>query len=168
MTCSCASLPTPQSILDDDEIDVFESMIEDTEYKYTEKRAILWSTFRFRSIGCGNIAYWLQTMKDRYARIKHEYDVKIKAWETYNTNIAGGIDFSDSSSEYDQENTREDVPDNATGSAEYLSERSKTHYAGKTYGGLASSTAKDYIDGVPRDPYEDFADEFKRLFYHGL
>ena len=167
MSC-CSCLPTPQSILDDEEIDVFESIIADSEYKYTEKRAILWSTYRFRSIGCGNIAYWLQTMKDRYARIFHEYDIKIKAWDTFNTNISGGIDFSDSSSEFDQENKREDVPDNATSGTEYLSERTKTHYEGKNYGGLASTTARDYIDGVPRDPFEDFADEFKRLFYHGL
>lgn len=165
---SCNSLPTPQTILEDDEIDVFESVIDDSEFAYSEKRNALWSAYRFRSIGCGNIAYWIQTMQDRYNRIKSEYDIKIKAWETYKTNIANGIDFSDSSSEYDQENTREDVPDNATGSTEYLSERSKTHYAGKTYGGLASTTAKDYIDGVPRDPYEDFADEFRRLFFWGL
>ena len=168
MSCCCPSLPTPDSILEDDEIDVFETMIANTEYKYQEKRNILWSTYRFRSIGCGNIAYWLQTMTDRYNRIVHEYDVKIKAWEAYLTKIGSGVDFAESASEYDQINTREDVPDNASGTTEYLSERSKTHYEGKGYAGLESQTTKDYIDGVPRDPYEDFADEFAKLFYHGL
>lgn len=167
MSC-CCDLPTPQSILDDDEIDVFEAIVANTEYKYLEKQNILWNTYRFRSIGCGNIPYWIQTMTDRYNRICHDYDIKIKAWEAYQSNISGGIDFADSSSEYDQVNTREDVPDNASGTTEYLSERTKTRYEGKTYGGLASQTAKDYIDGVPRDPYEDFADEFRKLFYHGL
>ena len=167
MSC-CCELPTPQSILDDDEIDVFEAIVANTEYKYQEKQNALWNTFRFRSIGCGNIQYWIQTMTDRYNRISAEYDVKIKAWEAYLSKISGGIDFSESASEYDQVNTREDVPDNASSTTEYLSERSKTHYEGKGYAGLESQTAKDYIDGVPRDPYEDFADEFAKLFYHGL
>ena len=167
MSC-CPSLPTPDSILEDDEIDVFETMIANTEYKYQEKRNILWSTYRYRSIGCGKIPYWIQTMTDRYNRIVHEYDVKIKAWEAYLTNISGGIDFAESASEYDQVSTREDVPDNASGTTEYLSERSKVRYEGKGYTGLESQTTKDYIDGVPRDPYEDFADEFSKLFYHGL
>lgn len=164
---SCGCLPTPESILEDDEIDVFESMIDNSEYKYQEKRDALWAMFRFRAIGNGNIPYWLRNMKDRYAVIVHEYDVKMKAWETFISNTAT-VDFADSSSEYSQENTREDVPDNATTGTEYLSERSKTKYQGKTYGGLASQTAKDYIDGVPEDPYTDFAREFERLFYLGM
>ena len=165
MTCGC--LPTPESILEDDEIDVFESMIPDTEYEYQAKRDAMWATYRFRAIGNGNIAYWIQCMKDRYALIVHDYDIKIRAWKAYNT-ASATVDFADSSSEYDQVSTREDVPDNATGSTEYLSERTKSHYEGKTYGGLASQTARDYIDGVPRDPCEDMAREFERLFYNGM
>ena len=167
MTCGCGCLPTPESILEDDEIDVFESMIADSEYEYQSKRDAMWAMFRYRAIGNGNIAYWIQCMKDRYALIVHDYDLKIKAYKTFVSNTLT-VDFADSSSEYDQENTREDVPDNATGSTEYLSERTKTHYAGKTYGGLASTTARDYIDGIPEDPFTDMAREFERLFYHGM
>lgn len=168
MTCGCGCLPTPESILEDDEIDVFESMVPNTDYEYSAKRTALWSAFRFRAIGNGNIAYWLQCMKDRYALVVHEYDIKIRAWRTFETSVASTVDFADSSSEYSQENTREDVPDNATSGTEYLSERTKSKYNGKTYGGLASQTARDYIDGVPRDPFEDFSKEFERLFYHGM
>ena len=166
---TCCSLPTPQSILDDDEIDVFESIIEEGENLRDEKIGILWSVYRFRSIGCGNIAYWLQCMKDRYAQIVREYDLKIGTWNSLHTKITtDGPDMSESSSEYDQENTREDVPDNAASATEYLSERTKTHYAGKGYSGLETTTTKQYIDDVPTDALRDFAKEFERLFYHGL
>lgn len=166
---TCCSLPTPESILDDDEIDVFENIIEEGEYFRDEKIGILWSTYRYRSIGCGNIAYWLQCMKDRYAQIVREYDLKIGTWSSLHTKITtDGPDMAESSSEYDQENTREDVPDNATNSTEYLSERTKTHYAGKGYSGLETTTTKQYIDDIPTDALRDFAKEFSRLFYHGL
>lgn len=167
MTCGC--MPTPQSILDDEEIDVFESMIPNTEYEYQAKRDILWATFRYRALGSGNLAYWLQCMKDRYAVVSHEYDIKIRAWNAFKNKVTtDGVDFAESSSEYDQVNTREDVPDNATGSTEYLSERTKTNFQSKGYGGLESETTASYIDGVPRDPYEDFAREFSKLFFYGM
>ena len=99
MSC-CGCLPTPESILEDDEIDVFESMVPNTDYEYSAKRTALWSAFRFRSIGNGNIPYWLQCMKDRYALVVHEYDIKIRAWRSYETSVASSVDFADSSSEY--------------------------------------------------------------------
>lgn len=166
---TCCSLPTPDSILEDDEIDVFEAIIPDSDNYYQAKRDYLWAMYRYRSIGCGNIPYWIQCMKDRNLLIKTEYDIKITAFGTLYDNVdANGPDFSESSSEYDQENTREDVPDNATGTTEYLSERTKTHYSGKGHAGLETTTAKAYIDDVPRDVITDFCREFERLFYHGL
>ena len=40
-------------------------------------------------------------------------------------------------------------------------------YDGKTYGGLSSETVARFIDAVP-DLAQQFADEFRRLFYFGL
>lgn len=169
-SCCCGCLPTPDSILEDDEIDVFEQIIPNTDYQYQEKRNVLWSAYRYRGIGNCNYAYWLQAMKDRYAMIKDTWDQKFKAWHKFLTDQTA-VSFEDSSSEYSQDTTteNEDMPDNPAGSTVYLSDRSrsKTSYQGKGFSGLASQTARDYIDAIP-DPYEGFADEFRKLFYWGL
>lgn len=216
---SCNSLPTPQTILEDDEIDVFESMIDDSEYLYQKKRTALWSAYRFRSIGCGNIAYWIQTMQDRYNTIKTEYDIKFQAVEEWLNTISEKIDLSDYSEESShttnygrilttslgqrqrtdviaekkQTTENEDTPDNVTSGTKYLSNRSTTTenphtdtyteaqssdsntesgkdtvtFNSKKFSGLSSETVSRFIDNI-RSIEQEFADEFKRLFFWGL
>ena len=149
--CSCSDtvflIETPQSIKDQDSIDVFEQIIPNTAFEYTKKRNELWNRYRYRGIGSCDRAYWIQCMKDRYNLIEDTWDTKIKAWNTYQAKItADGISFAQGSSKETQTDTRsfttahtgtitdggdngksvterEDTPDNPAGTSRYLSER---------------------------------------------
>lgn len=163
----CGCLDTPQSILDDEEIDVFEEIIADSEQFYTEKRMILWSYYRYRGIGNQDLQYWIQCMKDRYNLSRDSWNIKFAAWNDLKTKTATARDMADGSTEYEIRNTNEDLPDNATEDTVYLTDRQKTVYSGKSYGGLETETADAYINGVPR-VYDAFAREFADLFYFGV
>lgn len=165
--CDCGCLDTPQSILNDEEIDVFEEIIPDTEAYYSEKREILWAYYRYRAIGHSDLQYWLQNMKDRYNLTADMWDLKFAAWHDLLTKTATSRDMSDSSTEYEINNTNEDLPDNASSDTVYLTDRQKTVYAGKSYGGLETETADAYINGVPRI-YDQWAREFADMFYFGM
>ena len=143
-------IPTPQSIKDDTLVDVFEQIIPNTAYQYQKKRSELWYRYRYRGIGNCDQAYWIQCMKDRYALIEETWDIKIKAWEAYQTSItANGINFAEGASKETQTDTRsftnahtgtitdggdngtvtverEDTPDNPAGTTKYLAERTTT------------------------------------------
>ena len=156
-------IDTPQSILDDTQVDVFEQIIPNTAYEYQKKRDELWAKYRYRGIGSCDRTYWIQCMKDRKALIEETWDVKIKAWEQYLTSIASSVDFSAGSSTITTTTEREDTPDNPAGTTVYLSDRSKTVMDTKTYDGLESATVNDYIDSVP-DPWDGFTSQFSKLF----
>ncbi len=161
-------IDTPQSILDDHEVDVFEEIIPDTAYDYQKKRGELWARYRYRAIGSCDRDYWVQCMKDRYALIEDTWDVKIKAWEAYQAKItADGIDFSQSAGDSTTHtlSEREDTPDNPAGNTIYLSDRSNVTvtYNGTNYEGLESATTDDYIKRVP-DPWDAFTSQFSKLF----
>lgn len=165
-------IETPQSVLDDHGIDVFEKIIPNTAYDYQKKRDELWARYRYRGIGSCDRDYWVQCMKDRYTLIEDTWDVKIKAWEAYQTKIAAdGIDFSQSSGESTTHTLteREDTPDNPAGTTVYLSDRSNvtTDYNGKNFEGLESETTDEYIRRVP-DPWDGFTSQFVKLFYFGV
>lgn len=168
MTCDCYCIPTPDSILEDDEIDVFEEIIPDTEQFYALKREALWNFYALRGIGNCDIAYWIKAMKYRYGQIKTKYDVKFKVIEEWLTEVSGNapVDLSDSSSEYTMRTENEDTPDNPQGNTVYLSDRNTVTYNGKSYGGLSSETVSRFADAVP-DIAKDFADEFRLQFYFG-
>ena len=166
--CVCsACIPTPMSIMEDDEIDVFEEIIPDTEPYYALMRKALWSTYGMRGIGNANIQYWIQAMKLRYNTINDLYNVKFQAWSEFLTANAQSIDMADSQTEYSQISETEDTPDNPAGTTVYLSDRNKVTYNGKSYGGLSSETLSRFMDALP-SLMEQFADEFKRQFYHGI
>lgn len=164
---TCCEVPTPQSILDDDEIDVFEEIIPDTETYYVEMRTILWAFYGLRGIGNCNITYWLQTMKMRYAQIKIKYNVKFQAIGEWLASIASSIDMSDGSTEYTTVTSNEDNPDNPQGSTVYLSDRNTVTYNGKSYSGLSSETLARFNEMIP-DIEAEFAAEFRLQFYHGV
>lgn len=165
-------IETPQSVLDDHGIDVFERIIPNTAYDYQKKHDELWAKYRYRGIGSCDRDYWIQCMTDRYTLIEDTWDVKIKAWEAYQSKIAAdGIDFSQSSGESRTHTLteREDTPDNPAGTTVYLSDRSNvtTDYIGKNFEGLESETTDDYIKRVP-DPWDGFTSQFVKLFYFGV
>ena len=169
MTCDCLCVPTPDSILEDDEIDVFEEIIPDTENFYAVKRQALWEFYALRGIGNYDITYWIKAMKYRYAQIKTEYDVKFKVTEEWLTQVSGNtpVDLSDSSSEYTMKTENEDNPDNPQGTTVYLSDRNTVKYNGKSYSDLSSETVSRFIETVPNIE-RMFADEFRLQFYHGV
>ena len=167
MTCECC-IPTPESILEDDEIDVFEEIIPDTDAYYAIKRQALWDTYALRGIGSCDLQYWLKAMKRRYGEIKTVYDVKLKALQIWLTSVSGNvIDMSDSSSEYSTITENEDNPDNPQGSTRYISDRNTVTYNGKSYTGMTSESLTRFTESIP-DIEGSFADEFKRLFYFGV
>ena len=169
MSCCCdvITIETPQSIKDADNVDVFEQIISNTAYQYQTKRNELWARYRYRGIGSCDRAYWIQCMKDRYALIEETWDIKIRAWEQYNTSVASTVDFSQSSATSTTTTTveREDTPDNPAGNTVYLSDRTKSTvaYSGETYEGLESETVRDYIQAIP-DPWDGFTSQFRKLF----
>ena len=160
-------IPTPKSILDDDEIDVFESIVPDSEPFYDVMRKALWCNYGLRGIGNNNIAYWIDAMRLRYYQINTMYNVKFQAIDEWLTSISSSIDLADSSSEYTTTTENEDTPDNPAGSTVYLSNRNKVTYNGKSYGGLSSETVSRFIDSVSNIE-KQFADEFRMQFYHGV
>lgn len=164
--CDILELETPDSILRKDNVDVFEEIIPNTDYDYLDKRAELWNKYRYRGIASCDRDYWIQCMKDVYSIIKETWDIKIKAWKQYQTSIISSIDFSESSQTYTNVIEREDTPDSPAGTTRYLSDRTTNTYDGRSYTGLEADTVRKYINAVP-DPWDAFANEFRRLFYWG-
>lgn len=160
-------IPTPDSILEDDEIDVFEEIISDSEKYHDIKRSALWNTYRFRGIGNPDMAYWLKTMKARYEQVRAVYDVKFQVIDEWLTAISDAVDLADSSTTYEQISENEDTPDNPATDTRYLSDRNTVTYNGRSYGGLSAETVRRFNDAVPNIEQE-FADEFRRNFYHGV
>lgn len=166
MVCYC-NLLTPQRILDDDETDVFEQIVADTEYEYAAKRSALWATYRYRFIGSCDVTEWIAVMKDRYSLIVREYDMKMRAFAAMVASVGtNGADLSAGSSESTVTTENEDTPDTAANSTKYLSSRVTVTAGGRTFEGLQSATVRDWMDGVARDPVRDFALEFSDLFVY--
>ena len=146
MTCRCSCIPTPQSILDDDNIDVFEEIFPDSEVYHDIMREIMWSFYQYRGIGNCDRNYWIQCMKNRYAQISMKYMVKFKLIDEWLTTVMDSnnpIDLSDSSGESKTSTSHghkittvngatkttyehEDNPDNPAGNTKYLAERDTT------------------------------------------
>ena len=155
------------SIQEDDEIDVFEEIIPDTEPFYDIMRKALWTTYGMRGIGNANIQYWIQAMKLRYFQINTMYNAKFQAVDEWLVANSSSMDMADSQTQYTQVSESEDTPDNPAGSTVYLSDRNTVTYNGKSYGGLSSETLRRFIDEIPNIE-EQFAAEFKKQFYHGI
>ena len=167
MSCDCCCIPTPKSILDDDEIDVFEEIIADSEPYYDVMRKALWTNYGLRGIGNCDIAYWISAMKLRYYQLDTVYNIKFQAIDEWLSSISSSIDLSDSSSEYTMKTENEDTPDNPQESTVYLSDRNTVTYNGKSFSGLSSETVSRFSDWV-KNIEKEFADEFRLQFYHGI
>ena len=169
MSDCCCTIPTPDSILTDDNIDVFEKIIDDSETYHTEMRYILWSFYQYRGIGNCDVDYWIQTMKNRYNQVKMVYLPKFKLLDEWLTEVMGTapVDLSEGQTNYTMKTEIEDNPDNPQGSTVYLSDRNTVTYNGKTYSGLSSETVTRFMDYIP-DLSQQFADEFQKQFYWGI
>ena len=77
MSCCdcCIEVPTPQSIYDDDDRDVFEEIFTNTGLTYkTLMESALWATYRYYMIANCDVDTWIQTMKDRTSIIGGKWD----------------------------------------------------------------------------------------------
>ena len=169
MSCRCSCIPTPQSILDDEERDVFDEIIPEGSTFRDIFIEALWSVYRYRGIGSCDIDYWIQTMIDRYNIIVPVYFPKFKALDEWLTQVSSEdpTDMSDGKTEYNMITEIEDNPDNPQGDTKYLSDRNTVTYNGKTFSGLSSETVSRFMDYVP-NLLQQFADEFRKQFYWGL
>lgn len=166
---TCCEIPTPDSILDDTQRDVFEDIIPDTYAGYQVMRQIMWDTYGSRGIGHCDVDYWVKEMQRRFRMIYPTYSVKFKAFNEWLTANTGNdpVDLSDATTHYSTVYEHEDNPDNPQGDTRYLADRDTTTYDGKNYGGLSSETLARFMDAVP-DLCQEFADEFRKMFYFGV
>lgn len=169
MSCDCFCIPTPQSILTDDERDVFEEIIPDSIDYHDIMRSMMWSVYKYRGIGNCDIDYWVNTMKSRLSQIVSKYLPKFKVFdEWYNENMGNDpIDLSEGATAYKMVTEIEDTPDNPQTDTRYLSDRNTVNYDGKNFSGLSSETISRFMDYVP-DLTAQFTDEFRKQFFWGL
>lgn len=156
----CIELETPQSILDETQVDVFAALCASSPYKVKIANA-LWSAYRHRGIGSCDTEHWKAELKDTYDGLYEEYSQRFKVYEAYL--LTDYTDLSDGSSEVTYEH--EDTPSTAIGTDKYLASRDTTKV--KSFSGLPATTLKQNLEAV-EDPYRRFAEEFKGLFYARL
>ena len=168
MSCNCSCIPTPQSIYDEYERDVFDEIFGDVDYGNIMK-VMMWSTYQYRGIGNCNIDYWVQCMYGRFTQIISKYLPKFKVFDEWYNNVMSidPVDLSEGATNYQMVTEMEDNPDNPQGDTKYLSDRNTVVYDGKTYSGLSSETIAKFMDYVP-DLTAQFTDEFRKQFYWGL
>lgn len=167
-------VPTPYSILNDpdDGEDVFESIIPVTDAYSTEKRAALWARFSDTGLGNPDKTYWERCMRNHAIEIGDRYDIKMRVFSEYKTRLAQAqsVDLSDGKMESKSVNSVYDPPEvtvpNATASS-FLADQNVTDFNQETYGGLEPETVAEYMAAV-RNPFEDWAREFDKLFYWGI
>lgn len=141
------------------------------------KIAALWARFRYRAIGstikiscdAKNYEYWLQCMRDRYARIRTRHDLRFSAYVSWCQELEGiGLDLNTIRTETETHTEQEDLPDVAgLTSDDWLSNRNNVRSTYRGGAGLSSALIRQWMDEVP-DPSEDFAAEFDDLFYWGF
>lgn len=145
---------TPQSILEEDERDVFEEIIPSATY-HQAMRDALWNRFRYRGIGSCDVNYWVTCMHDRYSQIQERYTTRFNAWTKWLQEMReNGIEWSSGSEEtvIDQDTTNgstttgEDFPDTRipTGTPEFLTDRTITDQDGT----LDNTTTRSRTEGT--------------------
>ena len=167
-------VPTPYSILNDpdDGEDVFETIIPTTDAYSTEKRAALWARFSDMGIGNPDKAYWERCMTNKATEIEDRYDIKMRVFSEYKSRLAlaQSVDLADSSMESRSINRLYDPPETSvaeTTPTSYLADQNVTDFTQTTHGGLEPETVAEYMAAV-RNPFEEWAREFDKLFYWGI
>ena len=167
-------VPTPYSIQNDpdDGEDVFETIIPTTDAYSTEKRAALWARFCDRGIGNPDKAYWERCMINRAAEIGDRYDIKMRVFSEYKSRLvqAQSVDLSDGKMHSNSVNSVYDPPEVTVAgvtASSFLADQNVTDFNQETYGGLEPETVAEYMAAV-RNPFEEWAREFDKLFYWGI
>ena len=167
-------VPTPYSIQNDpdDGEDVFETIIPTTDAYSTEKRAALWARFCDRGIGNPDKAYWERCMINRATEIEGRYDIKMRVFSEYKSRLAlaQSVDLADSSMESKSVNKLFDPPEVTVANADatsFLADQNETEFTQTTHGGLEPETVAEYMAAI-RNPFEEWAREFDKLFYWGI
>lgn len=163
--------PTPYSIKEDTQEDVFVTIFPDTDTYCTEKRAAMWARFHDTGIGNADVTYWERCMAMKAEEIEGRYAIKFRVWSEYKARLAAAqkVDLSDSQIKSKSINSLYDPPEVKTEheADKYLADQNKTEFDQQTYGGLESETVRQYADAV-QNPFESWAREFDKLFYWGL
>lgn len=133
--CPCGpviEVPTPQSIYDDTEEDVFASAIESYMTKqgmteqplwYADLDNRCWAKFRYRMINSCDTDLWIQLLKDKLYDVLAEHQIYLDAFYELEDKTDFITDDSTSTTEYESE----DLPDTPVVEGEkYLSDRGKT------------------------------------------
>lgn len=145
-------LDTIKSLLDDNR-DVLEEIIPDSEQYYAEKRAAILNEYKYRGIGSCDVDYWIDCMQARYFSIVSKYDIAFERWLAFankqDKTFADGSSVVTTEVEYGHvietqhghvlttahgevittshgktvTTEREDNPDNPAGQTKYLSNR---------------------------------------------
>lgn len=155
----CISVETPDSIMSDDNIDVFTIIISSAYGASVQKaRDILWQRYRYRMIGSCDRNVWLQCMKDRADYLSSRY---VKIFAAYDN--ADFTKLEDGSYTLTTESKSEDLPQTTADTTEYLSNRGRVTQS-YVPTELAPYEAVDKFGRELRNPYEDFVGEFESLF----
>lgn len=178
-------VPTPYSILNDpdDGEDVFETIFpryidpddpSQGEYPYwAEKRKAMWARFHDTGLGNPDKEYWERCMSGKATEIDDRYLIRFRVFTEYQARLAanvGDVDLSDGKMESRSVNKLYDPPETSTAGTQatsYLADQNTTDYEQTTHGGLEPETVTEYMAAV-RNPFEDWAREFDKLFYWGI
>ena len=167
-------VPTPYSILNDpdDGEDVFETIIPTTDAYSTEKRAARWARFSDLGIGNPDKAYWERCMTNKATEIEDRYDIKMRVFSEYKSRLAlaVSVDLSDGKMESKSVNKLFDPPEVTVANADatsFLADQNETDFTQTTHGGLEPETVAEYMAAI-RNPFEEWAREFDKLFYWGI
>lgn len=156
MGCFC--LTTPQSILDNDEVDIFETLIPAGTY-HTKICNALWQMYRFRGLGSYRNEFE-QRLVDRYNITKEKYE-SVFAW--YETNKSKLTDLSTMTQTSESDSKSETLPDTSVTSIEYLTNRGHSDNSMSYQSGMnAELFGKMINDKI--DPYFIYALEYETLF----
>jgi len=140
---------------------------------FPEKSFADYMKARYDNQGIGNldVDYWVRCMTDRAGFIYRRYDMKIKAWEALETNIANtGPDYTESKMTSRSTQKLYDPPEtDVTGKTaeDYLADQNVNDFEQSSESGLETVTVREWMDGVT-NPYEEYVEEFRDLFYRGL
>lgn len=177
-------VPTPYSILNDpdDGENVFETIFPQYidpddhtlgEYPYwQEKRDAMWARFHDTGLGNPDKEYWERCMQGKAAEIEERYTIKFRVFSEYKARLAlaASVDLADSSMESKSVNRLYDPPEVSVANAvatSFLADQNVTDFTQTTHGGLEPETVAEYMDAV-RNPFEEWAREFDKLFYWGI
>lgn len=164
-------VPTPYSIRQDDDRDVFAEIFTGDTPIAEAKRGMMWAMYSDVGIGNCDVDYWIRCMQNKEKELADVWNTKIQVTMQLMDKIEKeGPDYSDSTLETTSVNSHMDPPSGTSGTdapEAYISSQDRTDYTQKSDSGLETVTVSQWLDGMP-DTMRDWAKEFKDLFYWGM